>query len=272
MFKCHHKKFQSIPLTSVCDGRIDCHFGDDELFCAIVHCPNNCLCFLYAIQCDNATKLRNLERKHFVYVSILNSKISIFPLLLSESVYFLTLKNSTIGRLCGANLVKQGLISIEISHSFSGIIEEDCFSNRPDLRVIRLSDNNISSVQHNSFRNLTKLNILNLTNNPLSSLSAAAFVECTSMKYLHLFFSSSFTQLDTHREALAGLPMNFTVHTDNLALCCVASVDRNCLYSGLSEKLCWHLLPGVFRYICLSVSVLLILSDFASLLIHHKLG
>ncbi|XP_065934646.1 toll-like receptor 13 [Magallana gigas] len=56
----------------------------------------------------------------------------------------------------------------------------------PNLKVIRLDNNRISSLEENAFFNMTNLNITYFTNNVITHINPRSFVECFKMSFLHL--------------------------------------------------------------------------------------
>ena len=183
MFKCK-KSIICIHIGDICNEKIDCPLGDDEYFCDLkfTNCPTNCTCWTFAIKCDNVNHLimqssRNLPY-HVIHILKCSEMFTKEILEFLYSVTLLAINGMNFDNACTKLPNLQHSFIIDLSFNRIRRIQNDCFQQSSNLRVIKVNDNMISLLENNAFFNLKALRLLNLSNNIIIFLTSATISKC----------------------------------------------------------------------------------------------
>nr|XP_011414273.2 leucine-rich repeat-containing protein 15-like [Crassostrea gigas]XP_011414275.2 leucine-rich repeat-containing protein 15-like [Crassostrea gigas] len=135
-------------------------------------CPTHCFCnkLLTSVNCEGKRLMK-------------------IPTELPKKVEKLYLQHNEIAdlepnSLCGLPELQE----LYLQNNKLSLIKSSTFTGTcvPNLKVIRLDNNRISSLEENAFFNLTNLNMTYFTNNRITHINPRSFVECLKMSFLHL--------------------------------------------------------------------------------------
>ncbi len=253
MYRCSGRRFQCVPLITVCDGRADCWSEDDEVFCEERDCPSTCVCHLFAIVCQTPLEGASSKTYQFLYVSLQGNTFSSLEEF-GTNVKFLKLLNSSFLELCRKFNEKTFLIvTIEISESQIGHgLFRYCFSSAFYLKQVALTNDNLTFIQSSAFVKLEHLVLVNVLENPIISLSENTIQLCPNLLVLQMSFSTEKAQFDISLQALENVELQIFVSNES-QMCCLISGLFSCLNeaSEINEFYsCSNLLPHNFKQLC----------------------
>ena len=179
---CHHMLHCGgicVHPNEICDGINQCKNGEDELQCGAPVCPDNCECLGYSVLCQDAE-------------SILRGPTSL------GQIKMLTLKHSWQGYSLRNLFTLSHLLILDLSHSEKRITEEGELVGFPNLCVLLLSNNSFDYVVEGFFQNAVSLRELDLSWNPIThlnefSLGGLNFLRHLSLRHCHLKTVSIYT-------------------------------------------------------------------------------
>lgn len=145
MFKCKQSS-TCLHLKEICDKSYDCPMRDDEIYCDLSQeCPNKCICVNYAMYCQNSTELKASDFISYVFLHIEKSKInflSLYSFVMDARI--LKLVYTRITHVCSqATNNSQKLELLDVSQNFVGQLTSACFVTNKQLKILKLSANNI---------------------------------------------------------------------------------------------------------------------------------
>lgn len=157
-----------VPLSKICDGRVNCPFFDDELTCNFT-CPDECSCSGFVIDCSQT--------------DITSSIMAHIP---TQTRYLDLSQNIQIGETnFGLDRIYKYLYHLNVSFcNLRGFLFNP-FENASSLLFLDLSFNDIQVLERHIFRNLFKLKEIHLQGNKnLRQLDPFAFVDLTNVNEL----------------------------------------------------------------------------------------
>ena len=180
MFKCKDSQI-CIHLNDICDGKFDCPSDEDELLCTLhgTWCPPNCECLIFTIRCFSLSTVDFFSKVEnpFDVIIIHNSTRSIVNTLLKylQNLSILKLSRNNLDELCA--ILPQISNSLLIDAGFNNIyrLKSKCFMKAFYLKIIKLNNNQISSIDNGAFKGLNELIVLDLSCNLLIMFSTLMF-------------------------------------------------------------------------------------------------
>lgn len=162
-FKCRHS--YCVPVHKVCDGVLDCPYGDDENCCPIITCTNMMHCGNICVHpneiCDGVIHCEHME----------DELLCGAPQCPEGCVC------NGFALKCTAVILKQSDTSSEITNSILGLysIDKDTFDTHGMVRLLDLSRCKISNLPYvGAFQDLVKLLKLDLSHNAIKVLKPDA--------------------------------------------------------------------------------------------------
>ena len=273
----------------ICDGVIHCLLSqDDEALCETFHCPEFCICRVYAILCDdprahltsediptsvtalylhkgNHEGLQNVMfRSNLIVLDIANSQlynqVRTLPELFSKDnvrLRILDLSNSSI------QLQKDGMFRslhkleyFNVQRNFIWYIPADCFNGLYRLILLDLSDLHIARLNMRAFVELHSVIVLNLNNNNIKSLSRKMFQPLQNLKIVYLK-DNPFQSLELNLFGLASAWI-IAFPTDNIQCSYMRTATQPCIYDkSMIQTGCGPLLTSLVLvfYICGIISI-----------------
>jgi len=147
---------------NICDGILDCIHKDDELVCPLDDCPDNCICWGFVTNCSYLDLKEIKENTIKTYTR---------SLIMSNN----KITHVTFDRLLLPNLKVSGnLLVVNLSHnSIASVDEDEQFS----LMVVQLDlrFNPLSVLKKKYFSSFGRLLDLLLSDNPLHTVRSNAF-------------------------------------------------------------------------------------------------
>ncbi len=224
MYKC--KKSYCIPFHYVCNGRIDCPHGEEEIGCetlrcpgllkcrqddVCVHpnfvgngevdclsstddeellrsekCPEGCTCLGYAMKCSFMTSIPYLSTVMRKLVLVENT-FSGEVLLNFPSVLYLDLSRNGITRLTpGMFRVLSSIIHLSLAENDMRRLRTKQFGGMTKLNVLELQINPVSYIERYAFSGLGTLELLNLSYLHLDTIVKDTFGDLNRLLYLDI--------------------------------------------------------------------------------------
>ena len=215
-FRCQNQTV-CISLTKVCDGIPNCFLSDDEIFCEI-HCPPQCLCISTGVTCSNTgiSKIPSFGEKYELNILFLNVEGN--PLQLDamsfvhlNKLQYLNISNSNIKNVCLQDisifLFIQKLLILDVSKNKIFTLSTMCMFGLPNLKILYIQQNLLSSIYPIAFFNLYSLPLLKLNNIYLEYLGDSFF--CSK-------FQNNLETLDISRNKLRSVSSKTFECLDNL--------------------------------------------------------
>ena len=226
MLKCNG---QCIHVDQICDGIAHCVDGDDELLCDVPPCPLSCKCLAYSMDCSSIEHI--LLRDSFGSITIL----SIHDALVELSPYIISRFKS--------------VIKLDLSRNYITKLLRGIFNDLSNLYFLDLSWNPLVFIDTNSLSGLNSLHLLSLSHSKsLLKILESSFTGLKSidlldlsnsgLTYLHPKFMGS-TQIGLLN--LIGSELNYAgvllhgfhghielFQSDQYGLCCLHFITSAC--------------------------------------------
>ncbi len=275
LFKCDRSHI-CIHLGNICDEFEDCWFGDDEQMCQLqsVKCPHSCTCLGFALRCYktvvSASDLFLLDVLQVV--SIIDSKILQFTKVaeqLKNSMLFSSIRTG-LKDVCKLYNSWKGIVAIDNSYNDVYLLEPECFSSLPVIKIIKLNNNVLTYISVHAFVNLPYLLFINLRENKISVLEGNVFENVSSLFLLHV---QSNSLAEIHLQSLANIKIKY-ISADDFKLCCVVP-EAKCSAKQIWFETCGNLFPNAaFEVGCITIALVISLLSSASFLIqdHSSFG
>ena len=171
LFQCRNESY-CLPPWEVCDGTIHCpKWGDDELYCS--KCPAGCQCHGNAVYCNTVTASLNTT-----HLQQLCQYTGIKALIYRASA------ENIIDHICHPELMIY-LVMQRVTQHLLSVNRSDTF---PELRYLDLTHNTITMIPPCQLSGCNMLSILNLAYNKLLVISNGSF---TGLFYLHTLILSN---------------------------------------------------------------------------------
>ncbi len=154
---------------NLCDGIKQCYNGDDELMCDM-SCPAACTCLAHAVNCNGA------KLETFPDISSKRMK----AILLSQNF----LNSTGIQKLESA--VLHELVTLDLSFNEIESIDSKFFLGKSSLSFLNLQSNLLVTIPEDCFKSLTNLRDLGLSNNHLHTIQYRGFYGLRSLPKLDL--------------------------------------------------------------------------------------
>ena len=272
-FKCYQS--YCIPVHMVCDGILDCPYGDDESHCPIQYCQNMLHCEDMCVHpneiCDGINQCKDGQDELLCGAPVcpegcdcLGYSVvctSVEPNLLSSTelrqLKMLTIRHSRHGYSLKRLNNLLSLLILDLSHSKKQITVDSELTGFGNLRVLLMSNNSFDNVADGFFQNSASLRELDMSWNPITHLNELAlrgldFLMRLNLRHCNLRAISSHTfseiviqSLDISMNLLAGLDF-YCVHgnSNHIQLLNVSAniiekisqLSRNCVQDIISDQ------------------------------------
>lgn len=155
----------------ICDGVNDCEDGTDEQFCHPSECPNMCDCLGHSVRCVGSDVGKVSRLTGIVKIAIIRS-----------NKYFVLNHNSfsNMSFTLFLDLVNNSLTRIDMLNKFPSL---------KSVIKLNISRNRIAYVDYSPFSTLSNLRKLDLSRNPIIELIGRVFVGLNSLTHLYLHHS-----------------------------------------------------------------------------------
>ena len=190
--------------NEICDGIAHCKHAEDEVMCGAPPCPQQCECIGYSMMCQNVWPFN--VNSHF---------------LIHTKTLLLRIVSHTNSKdfFCGAQHLTF-LLVFNISHNHLIDLPAMCFSAMRSLIKLDISHNEITAVPIGLFTGLDNLKELDLSNNPITVIGDNAFNIMQTLRRLLLqtcnLYRFSFTTISSHGSvALLNLSDNMLTTFDS---------------------------------------------------------
>ncbi len=227
-FKCRSASF-CLNFGFVCDGSTECPHGDDELLCDFPQCYSGCLCLGLAIRCENISPLSFGEFLSVVIISL--SDVSSTQVSVSNCL-FLKITNNRFTKPTSMRL-------FHVVHLLLFKFEENNLDHISSLHLKSLSlitfslaKNVMTSIAHCSFTNVPAIKALDISHNRIFFIDKLAFLGLNYLASLSVV-RNNIHQIDPGAFYLAG--SSPTVLIDQARFCCLMPENIHC-YHRQSEK------------------------------------
>ncbi len=249
MYKCHGLKHICLHMGTVCDKVNNCPEEDDENLCELntIHCPANCNCLVFAMECTNTTVKFVTANYPYIFVKLENVVASntddVWKFKLAVHLEFI---NVQLTELC-ALIVGHHLSQFTTTQNRFETLERHCFRKTPSLLHLNIKDNKIHTLGKKSLLDLILLKHLDLSENRLETLPANAF-PCTlhSLILSHNPFTSFNFFFFIHMYVTH-------VQTDDFKICCIAPPETKCCSKQPWYLSCDQLLPSLAQKVTFRV-------------------
>lgn len=274
MFRCHNTT-ACLHVSSICNGKQECLFRDDEFHCELfsVACPTRCTCVIHYMNCTATTSdVFSVSPNYpFPIVSIASSTIQpwqeLIPLFFN--VKFLVLKHNKLTNICPTSDHNFETLRLDFSWNLLISLQSNCIKNLAHLQVLQFQQNSLSVLQNRSLSHLPSLRTVNLSVNPITCINRAFIV--VEAGNLHLAMVQIPGGIKIEKDAFCCMNLNL-LQVNNYVLCCLA---RN---SACSSQIPWYkscegILPSLSVRLCIAImSSLTLFLNAVSLVFQLKSG
>ncbi len=254
MFQCRNSD-QCIHIDDVCDIFNDCPLFDDEMMCDLKkqNCPSHCSCLNYAMSCHEEGiffKSFLLCFAPFRSLQICNSSLTPITLLSKwTELENLDLSRNRLEQICGYLTTNKKLVFAKICHNSFENLNHSCFSNLPNLKVIKLNSNNIQHIKTKSFVNLSAVQKIDFSSNDLLCVKTSAFVNLPDVKSITI--QSTFIK-ELAEDSFTNVKL-VTLETANYHFCCIKPEETLCTADIPWHISCSDLFPDLAMVLTLSL-------------------
>lgn len=207
MFKC--KRSYCIPRHRVCDGKIDCILGEDEVACEVHTCRNELkcrgspMCVSSHYICDGVKHCKHGDDEMLCDMkgSIcpdnciclgysvkcsgqLYEDIPHFPYRSNIRILDFSNNKMQLNNESFANYYQ--LMSLNLRRSHISYLDPGTFTGASNLKYLDLQENRLEVLRAQTFMGLTKLKTIKLTGNPLTCLEPESFMSLAEIDLLDL--------------------------------------------------------------------------------------
>ena len=287
-----------VHVTHVCDGMPLCPQNDDELLCG-QQCPPQCSCQGLAFFCNQVFAAHDFPDLR--YLDARGSGMSVDRL--GDNYMLIHLSLAWCGVRVVSNFTFQNLYSLDLSDNLLTEVSVHHFSRMPQLKILFLAGNNLTSVFKNPSDSSTKvlrLSTLDLSRVKLYSVETSLITVSTNLHSLNLShtrlellqWSSSqasvapIKELDLRgcvvaefpRDALRGFFNLQILFTDNFKLCCPSVLPPEfdlsyCHVTPDDVSSCDHLLGTIRHHTAVAIlATLALLGNTVSLTLRVCIG
>jgi len=221
---------------------------DDELYCDVKECPDECFCIGAFFNCTSA-KMSNIAGHNMQAFIGNNNRISISPSSLSQNpfVIVLVLRSNNISTLSLRFDIVPFLHFLDLGNNCITYIGPQVFTNLQYLVTLCLDSNPVVYLEGTHFTGLDTLKNINLSNTFIKQLSFQSF----------LMSVTNLVRLDISRnnlvisKAVETVPLtNIMIHirSDSWHFCCIARYLTYCdtVIAPLSGTDCHSLITSMF--------------------------
>ena len=220
MFKCRNSF--CIPFHTVCDGRIDCPYGEDEVGCAtltckwLLKCGSDMKCVHPDHICDGVNDCPSGEDEAVckvkqcpTYCSCLGYAVSCVSQDLNtipNNIEYVKSLNLSRNRICSTCLHAKKfnqLYILDLSFNSISVFEKGEENQFNTLVILNLEGNEISEIRTDTFLYLYSLKTLILKSNPIQMIYRYAFKPIPlamhldlSYQHLHILHEGTFTEME----------------------------------------------------------------------------
>ena len=153
---------------NICDNITHCILStDDEMFCKDFICPGECYCKGYSVMCSNIN-----------FIDISNE--------LTSSVTLLFYTNSDVMIDLSKDFSNMQLLDLTNSSFQNGIVPSKYFDHLTELRVLILTNTDITALHDAPFRNLRNVQYFNILQNAISRISRISFIGLREIQALDI--------------------------------------------------------------------------------------
>ena len=238
LFKCHGEN-KCLGQWQVCNGYVDCKTTmDDELFCE--SCPDNCICFGYAVWCSNVSLLPHYISAYTIRSLVTDQVTHTFWLIVKELRNFLFLDIS-FSKLFSLDFIQPEkdiewlILSLNVSRNNLKYIKFDSFYQFKVIHTIDISYNYITTLHTINDIELLHLTTLLLNDNSITALSNNQL----NLPYL-AFLNLRNNPLFYLEPQCFGVLRNLTsLHASSARLCCFLGFKSSCMVEG-EPSWCHH--------------------------------
>lgn len=293
-----------MKLNEICDGKIDCKYGDDEEFCnkSRIDCPKNCDCSpKYTINCKSELLQKEIilndldhksltminiktyflsvkDYKSITYLKILNTKMEINYIIKKfPNLFHLDSLGNNLNKLnIQLNMNKLALNYLSIT--FNKILKIDkntTLKYFPLLMYLNFTYSNLKYLPENLFKNLNHLKLLNMAFTNIKSIHKYSFIFFNNLTILNISKTEFPNDYITY-DLLRNMSKLSYIYSSIFKFCCLAkSVYKQQLIDcEPSESLihsCNDLLPSNFlKILVLLFGIIGIFGNILSLHFHVK--
>lgn len=169
-----------LPLNDVCNGRVQCPYGDDETYCDFV-CPTNCTCVGYSALCKNNSEHMFINISKLIrvldasYNYGFNGTLSIEQSL--PNLIYLNISSCGLVYITPDSFKNtRHLYTLDLSYNLFFSLPKTMFDGLKYLRLLILYGNKfISNFEPGAFSNL-KIKHLEITETRITKITKASFV------------------------------------------------------------------------------------------------
>ena len=167
VLRCRQDNIYVAPYN-ICDGITHCIMStDDEMLCENFICPSRCYCKGYAVMCNNIS-----------FFNISNQ--------LTSSVTLLYYINSNIMIYLSKDFGSMKLLNLANSSFQNGIIPSNYFKHLTELRILLLTNTNITALENAPFVDLAKVQYYDILQNTIHKISKMSFIGLTEIRTLDI--------------------------------------------------------------------------------------
>ena len=299
LLRCREENICVHP-DDICDGILHCLMtGDDEMFCNITECPDNCVFHGSTAKCNGTSDNRFMPASQIHLTALIMNGFSIQRHTLHYQIRLIYI------RIWNCTFISNGITSsifsklhnlkfLYIILSHIEYIQAHAFSKLQLLEVLEIKNNQIHVLMNQIFNGLQLLPFLDLSQLSIRSLQSEVFSGLINVKYLNLSLNSItrlddflFTPLHNLRildlrhtklsfigqHSLSTLSPATIIYLDYPVLCCYLSCHHRCHVhdAWLKEQHCKQLISTKVTYTVVALSAIAnIVLNFANIILLQK--
>ena len=167
---------------------------------------------------------------HVVHIEQSSKLFTIRLLKYVKQFTFLTLNHILLDNICTTLPNLHYSLFIDAGYNRITEIDNNCFQEAPNLKMIKINNNMISEIQNEAFLNLPALLILDLSNNILFIFTPAVIINCFELEGI-IFQNTTIYIPEVH--IIQSLEIEFLI-SDNYFHCCFMPPNTICTASSLA--------------------------------------
>lgn len=234
-FKCKRTANRCLHLGDVCDSVMDCPHADDEDMCELSHitCPTGCGCLAFAIICPGVSNVfasaTSYPHVYFSFQNITDMQFIVLQQTAAKAL-FLSLYQCNLS-FTDNDIYPHDLLLINVSLSSLKTLFKSHLSPLLSLKILSITDNEITSIESFAFTSNLNLTLLVLSQNPLTHLPDKIFSDKTCVKAIYVVnVPLIVVSLDVF--SITNLKV---LNTNSYHLCCTVLPSTKC-----TETLPWY--------------------------------